>query len=218
MIKIRRLIPKESIKELSQEITDRDLTALVAAENSDALVGFMLADPEDDLSAVAVYDKALTVGSIARRVQDHDGVTDDEALEQAEDEFSWNASFGGNKGQPIYIDIGGDYYGMTFDAYQDNAVRTAQGMEDPNMLANWGLGLAGEAGEVIEVIKKHLYHGKDLDRDALTKELGDVLWYVAAICSQVGISMEDVAEHNVNKLSERYPNGFVMGGGKRDDK
>lgn len=216
MISIRRLIPVSSLKEIDAHLKERDLSALVVEAHSDALIGFVNHEANADGEFVAVYDAALAINSRARQIQADEAMSDDEALEQAQDEFSWDASFMGNKRHPVYIEIGGDYYGMTFDAYQENAKRTAQGMEDPQMLANWGLGLAGEAGEVIEVIKKHLYHGKDLDKSALIKELGDVLWYVAAICSQVGIDLEDVAERNVDKLSARYPNGFVKGGGKRD--
>ena len=69
-------------------------------------------------------------------------------------------------------------------------------------------GLTGEAGEVAELIKKHLYHATPLDQDALVKELGDCLWYVAAFANVLGLSLDDVAERNIEKLRRRYPEGF----------
>lgn len=76
------------------------------------------------------------------------------------------------------------------------------------MLANAALGLAGEAGEVADHIKKHLYHGHALLPDALVLELGDVLFYVQLLCNAIGVSMDDVITRNEAKLKERYPNGF----------
>lgn len=87
--------------------------------------------------------------------------------------------------------------------YQLAASRTAGGT-----LAGYGLGLAGETGEVVDQIKKHLDHGHDLDLDHLADELGDVLWYIAAICDATGLHMGRVMERNIWKLERRYPDGF----------
>jgi NTP pyrophosphatase (non-canonical NTP hydrolase) len=87
-------------------------------------------------------------------------------------------------------------------------VKTLMGSEK-NERAVHALGLAGEAGEVVDMLKKHWGHKKPLDRDALRKELGDVLWYVAALAEQFDMDLENVAECNVAKLNARYPNGFV---------
>lgn len=70
------------------------------------------------------------------------------------------------------------------------------------------LGLVGEAGEVAELIKKHVHHHKPLDRDALAKELGDVLWYIAFLCELNGLTLEEVASASVVKLRQRFPDGF----------
>jgi NTP pyrophosphatase (non-canonical NTP hydrolase) len=70
--------------------------------------------------------------------------------------------------------------------------------------------LAGEAGEVIELYAKHLYHGKTLDIEKLKLELGDVLWYLADIGRRHGISLQDIAESNVAKIEARYPTGFSI--------
>jgi NTP pyrophosphatase (non-canonical NTP hydrolase) len=75
-------------------------------------------------------------------------------------------------------------------------------------LANAALGLTGEAGEVAEVIKKHLFHATPLDQDALAKELGDCLWYIGAFATVLGLSMDDIARRNIDKLRKRYPEGF----------
>jgi len=70
------------------------------------------------------------------------------------------------------------------------------------------LGLAGESGETVDYLKKVIYHYHTLDREKLQKELGDVLWYVAEMCSALDISLEDVMVQNIAKLKERYPEGF----------
>lgn len=98
---------------------------------------------------------------------------------------------------------------MTFDEYQDAAARTAAGIPDPTIaLATFGLGIAGEAGEVADLIKKHIGHGHPLDVEKVKKELGDVLWYVAAVAWACGVTLDDVAHANVAKLRARYPDGF----------
>lgn len=75
-------------------------------------------------------------------------------------------------------------------------------------LLNGALGLTGEAGEVGDIIKKHIFHGHDLDREALYKELGDVCWYLALLCESLNISIRDVVKMNIDKLMKRYPKGF----------
>ena len=88
---------------------------------------------------------------------------------------------------------------------------------DPNAdcLVKNALGLAGEVGEVVELIKKDRYHGLPLDADKLRSEVGDVLWYLTDLCAQAGFTLADAAQANVDKLRKRYPNGFVKGGGVR---
>lgn len=90
------------------------------------------------------------------------------------------------------------------DQYQQEALRTAGDIR-PEIL---GLGIAGEAGEVADLLKKHLGHGHPLDREKLIKELGDVLWYVAVLANWAGATLDEVAQVNVAKLKVRYPNGF----------
>ncbi len=97
---------------------------------------------------------------------------------------------------------------MDFQEYQEAASRTMNRIAINDELANHGLGLAGEAGEVIEHIKKHCYHGKPLKHEVMSEEIGDLLWYVAAVCTTLGLSLEQVASNNITKLKSRYPRGF----------
>lgn len=98
---------------------------------------------------------------------------------------------------------------MTGNEYQQLAIRTAN--NDLNLaeqLQDGCLGLNGEAGEVADLIKKALYHSAPLDVKKVLLELGDVLWYVAFMAHSLGVSLEDVMEININKLTKRYPDGF----------
>lgn len=94
----------------------------------------------------------------------------------------------------------------TLNEYQKEVQRTAQSAQVDRSI--FALGLAGEAGEVCDLLKKAWGHGHELDEQKLKKELGDVLWYVAALGLQFGINLQDVAEANVAKLRARYPEGF----------
>ena len=73
---------------------------------------------------------------------------------------------------------------------------------------NGVMGLTGEAGEVVDIVKKGIFHGKGVDMEHLKKELGDVMWYVALICESCGWELDDVMQTNVDKLKKRYPEGF----------
>lgn len=95
---------------------------------------------------------------------------------------------------------------MTGNEYQAQAMRTAK--PECRSLANAGLGLAGEAGEVADEIKKHLFHKHPLNREKLIKEAGDVAWYLALLCEILNTTLDEVFKTNVDKLLERYPDGF----------
>ncbi|UTH13308.1 nucleoside triphosphate pyrophosphohydrolase family protein [Macrococcus equipercicus] len=98
---------------------------------------------------------------------------------------------------------------MNLNTYQELAGRTHnKSLTQTESLTNYALGLTGEAGEVADQIKKHVFHGHQLDRDELKKELGDVLWYIANLAAVNGIELAEVAELNINKLKKRYPEGF----------
>ena len=106
---------------------------------------------------------------------------------------------------------------MTGNAYQLAAWRTnidqpAQGaavVGKDGMRIWMALGLAGEAGEVADIIKKGILHGKGTDTTGrIVEELGDVLWYVAGLASHYGLSLDDIMEANIAKIRERYPDGW----------
>lgn len=97
---------------------------------------------------------------------------------------------------------------MTANEYQTAAMRT-QPLTDPQAkLVNGLIGLNGEAGECIDILKKYLFHGHDLDKEHLAKELGDVAWYLAVTAEAIGYSLDDILQMNVEKLLARYPDGF----------
>jgi len=106
---------------------------------------------------------------------------------------------------------------MHFDEYMKEAEVTAV---YPNKGDNWFypiLGLVGETGEIAEKLKKVIRDNNgviDEDRrNMLKKELGDVLWYMAALCCELGLSFDDVARHNIDKLMDRKKRGMIKGSG-----
>lgn len=104
---------------------------------------------------------------------------------------------------------------LGINEYQAKAMRTAsfinQDMADGNGLLLQGLmGLCGEAGECIDLVKKCVFQGKELDKAHLAKELGDVAWYLAVSAQALGYDLETVLRMNIEKLEARYPNGFEV--------
>jgi len=102
---------------------------------------------------------------------------------------------------------------LSLNEYQRRSMRTSTLVFNEAdwafQLSGYGLGIAGEAGEVADYLKKVLHHGHELDRERLKKELGDVLWYAAAIADRADLTLEEVAQANIDKLMERYPEGFT---------
>ena len=97
---------------------------------------------------------------------------------------------------------------IDFNLYQSLAQRTSNTKTKSDKIGNGLMGMNGESGEAIDILKKHLYQGHELDRDKIIEEAGDVLWYIAETCTGLGISMEELARKNIGKLVERYPDGF----------
>lgn len=99
---------------------------------------------------------------------------------------------------------------MTLDEYQCAAWKTAEmpGKTRLERLSVFGLGVAGEAGEVADIIKKFVGHDHPIDDNKLIKELGDVLWYISCIARERGFGLSVVANANILKLKKRYPDGF----------
>lgn len=97
---------------------------------------------------------------------------------------------------------------MTPNEYQQLALRTEAKTESPNLRLLQGLmGLCGESGECLEILKKHMFHGHWLDLIHIAKELGDVAWYLAIAADSIGYSLEEIMQMNIDKLKERYPDG-----------
>lgn len=98
---------------------------------------------------------------------------------------------------------------MTVNEYQKLAMTTLnRELSDRDILINGVMGLCGEAGEAIDIVKKHLAQGHELDKEALIKELGDVAWYLAETAYALDVPLEDVLQRNIDKLKARYPQGF----------
>ncbi len=98
---------------------------------------------------------------------------------------------------------------MDFQEYQNLAQRTANGsLTRRQKMLNGAMGLCGESGEVIDIMKKHLAQGHPLDRGRILEEVGDVMWYCAELATALDANLEDVAHDNIMKLKRRYPDGF----------
>ena len=100
---------------------------------------------------------------------------------------------------------------MTINEYQGVCLRTeppAAKISNTTRLENGLMGLNGEAGEAVDILKKFLFQGHDLDREHLAKELGDVAWYLAVSADALGYDLETIFKMNIDKLKARYPDGF----------
>ena len=98
---------------------------------------------------------------------------------------------------------------MNANDYQKEALRTLNpALDKHDVLINGVMGLCGEAGECIDIVKKHLAQGHALDREKLIKELGDVAWYLAETAYALDVDLNTVLQGNLDKLRARYPEGF----------
>jgi NTP pyrophosphatase (non-canonical NTP hydrolase) len=107
---------------------------------------------------------------------------------------------------------------LSFNEYQKQALTTAV-LSGNKMLdiCHWSLGLAGESGEVAEKIKKIIRDQNSdpsaIDKDDIKKELGDVLWYIAVFAEELGLSLQDIANTNAEKLRSRKVRNAIKGSG-----
>ena len=103
---------------------------------------------------------------------------------------------------------------MTPNEYQRNAMRTASGISTScpeNLLLQGVMGMSGEAGEALDIVKKIMFQGHELNeatKEHLIRELGDVLWYVATTAQALDVPLETVMQVNIDKLRARYPMAF----------
>lgn len=109
----------------------------------------------------------------------------------------------------VYLYLFDEKVELTADAYQRMAMRTApKDIYYKSKILNGLMGLNGEAGECIDILKKHYFQGHDLDKEHLAKELGDVAWYLAVSADALGYKLSTILQMNVDKLRARYPDGF----------
>ena len=98
---------------------------------------------------------------------------------------------------------------MTINEYQKLAMTTLDpDLSKKDVLINGVMGLCGESGEAIDIVKKWLAQGHELDKEKLAKELGDICWYIAETATALDLSLEDIMAANIEKLRKRYPEGF----------
>lgn len=98
---------------------------------------------------------------------------------------------------------------MQINEYQKLAMSTLNPeLQRKDVLINGVMGLCGEAGEAIDIVKKWLAQGHELDKEHLMKELGDIAWYLAETATALDVDLETVLEMNIAKLKQRYPDGF----------
>ena len=110
---------------------------------------------------------------------------------------------------------------MQVNEYQKVAMATLNpALDKKNVLINSVMGLCGESGEAIDIVKKWLMQGHELDKEYLVRELGDVAWYLAEAATALDVPLETVFQGNLDKLRQRFPNGFDTGASvnrKEDD-
>ena len=99
-----------------------------------------------------------------------------------------------------------------FNEYQE-FVKSMKVYPEKHAIVYPALGLVGEAGEISEKVKKWLRGDKELDKQGLLKELGDPLWYIASLADDLGFTLQDVVDANVEKLSSRKDRNLIHGEG-----
>ena len=100
-------------------------------------------------------------------------------------------------------------FAVRINEYQELAMTTLNPeLSKRDVLINSVMGLCGESGEAIDIVKKWMAQGHELDKAHLAKELGDIAWYLAEAATALDIPLEDILQANIDKLKKRYPEGF----------
>jgi len=106
---------------------------------------------------------------------------------------------------------------MDLKEYQELCKKTAKKFDSKDLeISTWGLGIAGEAGDVASCIKKTVAHENKVIEAGIRENLGDTFWYAAMICNFFNWNMNEVLEENIEKLKKRYPQGFTIEDAKRE--
>jgi len=99
---------------------------------------------------------------------------------------------------------------MTPEKYQEEVLRTVVDCDTYDQLMTLAaLGMAGETGEVVDLVKKHLFNKRGLNEEKIRDEVGDVLWYISVLLSTLHLTFEDVMDYNIAKLQKRHQHGFT---------
>ena len=107
---------------------------------------------------------------------------------------------------------------MNLKEYQEFCKQTAKKFENKELeIATWGLGIAGEAGDVASCIKKTFAHKNPIGIKGIRENLGDTLWYMSMICNFFNWDFGEILNENAEKLKKRYPQGFTIENAKRDE-
>ncbi len=125
-----------------------------------------------------------------------------EYLDMKSDDYMKNALVSDLKNQ--------DYEPIVHRLY-DYEQSKSLGYEDPSLMRilHGAIGISGEAGELMDSLKKVLMYGKPLDKSHLKEECGDLLWYMSILLDEIDSNFEEVMQMNINKLKKRYPEGFT---------
>lgn len=108
---------------------------------------------------------------------------------------------------------------MLLNDYQERAMRTAKRSGFREDIIHAALGLAGESGEFVDAVKKHTVYNRPFDSGNAIEELGDALWFVALACTTLNVTLEEIAQINIDKLKLRYPDRYSdLMASKRMDK
>ena len=98
---------------------------------------------------------------------------------------------------------------MEIKEYQDKSIRTInKSLTKEQLISNMVFGINGETGEVTDILKKHLFHGHELDIQHLKEEIGDIMFYLVNLASIYEIDFSEILQINIDKLMKRYPDGF----------
>ena len=163
-------------------------------------------DYESTLTGLINRQRAKGLSKYGQTLEDNTTLTNEQRIEHAQEELVDALQYLEHLKQ-TQADR------LTANDYQRAALRTVSEenrdkFDGHGPLLDAALGLGGEAGECLDIVKKALFQGHEFDREHLIEELGDVAWYLAFFCDVLHLTLEEVMKHNIDKLKTRYPDGF----------
>lgn len=156
------------------------------------------------VSAINARQEEKGLAKYGQALEDNTTLTREQRIEHLEEELIDGLKYCEHLKEVLGQD------GITANDYQRAALRTAQAdkLQWDELFLNGVMGLCGETGEVMDMAKKMWFQGHSLVLDEVAEELGDVAWYLAVAAHAVGYSLDDIFRMNIDKLKERYPDGF----------